>query len=113
MATALYVKDATASRFTAGTLAEAESLLGSPLPVLPPPDHDGRRTLFAVRFHPELQTMLDRFLQGLLREIGGEGPSGRGENGSRDQSEYEDAVGRVLRAVRAGDRRLGLVNLCW
>lgn len=113
MATALYVKDAAASRFTAGTLAEAESLLGSPLPVLPPPDHDGGRPLFAVRFHPELQMLLDRFLQGLLREIGGEALSGRAENGARDQSEYEAALGRVLRAVREGDRRLGLVNLCW
>jgi class 3 adenylate cyclase len=110
----LYVKDSASCRFTAGTLAEAESLFGSPLPALPPPDKEGGRPIFAVRFHPQLHALLDRFLQSLLREIGGDaGAGGRGENGSRDQSEYELALGRVLRAVRADDRRLGLVNLCW
>jgi class 3 adenylate cyclase len=113
MGPALYVKDPAATRFIAGTVAEAESLLGSPLPALPPPDHDGGRALFAVRFHPQLHRLLDRFLQSLVREIGGEAAAGRGDNGSRDQSEYENAMGRVLRAVRADDRRLGLANLCW
>jgi class 3 adenylate cyclase len=113
MSSALYVKDPATSRFIAGTLAEAESLLGSPLPVLPPPDHDGGRPTFAVRFHPRLHTLVDRFLQSLLREIGAEGAPGRGDGGSRDQGEYETALGRVLRAVRANDRRQGLLNLCW
>jgi class 3 adenylate cyclase len=113
VSSSLYVKDPAATRFIAGTTAEAESLLGSPLPLLPPPDRDGARSVFAVRFHPQLHLLLDRFLQSLLREIGGEGAPGRAESGSRDQGEYEAALGRVLRAVRAHDRRLGLVNLFW
>jgi class 3 adenylate cyclase len=113
MASALYVKDPAPSRFIAGTLAEAESLLGSPLPVLPPPGQEGGRAVFAVRFHPRLHLLLDRFLQGLLREIGGDGVPGRGDGGSREQGEYEAAFSRVLQAVRADDRRQGLLNLCW
>ncbi|HVR69590.1 MAG TPA: adenylate/guanylate cyclase domain-containing protein [Vicinamibacteria bacterium] len=109
----LYVKDPATTRFIAGTAAEAESLLGSPLPALPPPDRDGGRAVFAVRFHPQLHLQLDRFLQSLLREIGGESAPGRAENGSRGQADYEAALGRVLRAVRANDRRLGVLNLFW
>ncbi|HEY7510027.1 MAG TPA: adenylate/guanylate cyclase domain-containing protein [Vicinamibacteria bacterium] len=109
---ALYVKDLAATRFIAGTAAEAESLLGSPLPALPPPDHDGGHAVFVVRFHPQLHALLDRFLLGLVREIGGEAGGGA-PSVSRDQAEYEAALARVLRAVRADDRRLGLVNLCW
>jgi class 3 adenylate cyclase len=113
VSSSLYVKDPAATRFIAGTAAEAESLLGSPLPLLPPPDRDGGRAVFAVRFHPQLHRLLDRFLQGLLREIGGDGGPGRAESGSRDQADYEAALARVLRAARAHDRRLGLVNLFW
>ena len=113
MSSSLYVKDPAATRFIAGTAAEAESLLGSPLPLMPPPDRDGARAIFAVRFHPQLHLLLDRFLQSLLREIGGDGASGRAAHGSRDQADYEAALSRVLRAVRANDRRLGLVNLFW
>ena len=113
MSSSLYVKDPAATRFIAGTAAEAESLLGSPLPLLPTPDRDGARSLFAVRFHPQLHLLLDRFLQSLLREIGGEGAPGRAEHGSRDQADYEAALSRVLRAIRQNDRRLGLVNLFW
>jgi class 3 adenylate cyclase len=113
MGSALYVKDPATSRFIAGTLAEAESLLGSPLPVLPPPGQEAGRAVFAVRFHPRLHLLLDRFLQGLVREIGGDGAAGRGDGGSRDQGEYEAAFSRVLQAVRADDRRQGLLNLCW
>jgi class 3 adenylate cyclase len=109
----LYVQEPSATRFIAGTAAEAESLLGSPLPLLPPPDRDGDRAVFAVRFHPHLLSLLDRFLQSLVREIGGEATGTAAANGSRDQAEYEAAFGRVLRAVRADDRRLGLLNLCW
>jgi class 3 adenylate cyclase len=110
---ALYVKDGATTRFIAGTAAEAESLLGSPLPALPPPDQEGGRAMFAVRFHPHLLALLDRLLAGLVREIGGEAAAARAPNGSRDQADYEAALGGVLRAVRADDRRLGLVNLCW
>jgi len=111
----LYRKDPAASRFVAGGLAEAELLLGSPLPPLPPPDREGGRNVFAVRFHPQLRTLLLRFLQGLLTQIGAEGatpPAGR-DSLPRDQAEYEEALERLLQSVRAADRRLGLLNLCW
>lgn len=116
MGSDLYLKDPAASRFVIGSLAEAESLFGSPLPPLPPPDVEGGRYVFTVRFHPQLHTLLGRFLQGLLSEVRGEdGPSGkvRGEVGPRAQSDYEAAFGRLLRSVRVADRRLGLLNLCW
>jgi len=112
----LYQKDPAASRFVAGGLAEAEQLLGSPLPPLPPPDREAGRNIFAVRFHPQLRTLLLRFLQGLLSQIGTEGtapPERAGRDLPRDQAEYEDALERLLHSVRATDRRLGLLNLCW
>src|SRR6185295_7139018 len=112
----LYQKDPAASRFVAGGLAEAEQLLGSPLPSLPPPDREGGRNVFAVRFHPQLRTLLLRFLQGLLSQIGAEGatpPQRAGRDLPRDQAEYEEALERLLQSVRAADRRLGLLNLCW
>ena len=112
----LYLKDPAGARFVAGGPAEAESLLGSPLPSLPPPDREGGRSLFAVRFHPQLRTLLLRFLQGLLRQIGAEGttpPDRGGRDLPRDQAEYEEALERLLQSVRAADRRLGLLNLCW
>ena len=109
----LYLKDPASARFVAGGLAEAELLLGSPLPALPPPDREGGRNVFAVRFHPQLRTLLLRFLQGLLAQIGAEGapPPGR-DTLPRDQAEYEEALERLLQAVRSSDRRLGLLNLC-
>src|SRR5947199_319132 len=115
-ATLFYQKDPASSRFVAGGLAEAEQLLGSPLPPLPPPDREAGRNIFAVRFHPQLRTLLLRFLQGLLSQIGTEGtapPERAGRDLPRDQAEYEDALERLLHSVRATDRRLGLLNLCW
>jgi class 3 adenylate cyclase len=112
----LYQKDPAASRFVAGGLAEAEQLLGSPLPSLPPPDREGGRNVFAVRFHPQLRTLLLRFLQGLLSQIGAEGtspPDRAARDLPRDQAEYEETLERLLQSVRAADRRLGLLNLCW
>ncbi len=112
----LYLKDPAGSRFVAGGPAEAELLLGSPLPALPPPDREGGRSVFAVRFHPQLRTLLLRFLQGLLSQIGAEGaapPDRAGRDLPRDQAEYEEALERLLQSVRAADRRLGLLNLCW
>ena len=112
----LYLKDPAGARFVAGGPAEAELLLGSPLPALPPPDREGGRSVFAVRFHPQLRTLLLRFLQGLLNQIGAEGtapPDRAGRDLPRDQAEYEDALERLLQSVRAADRRLGLLNLCW
>jgi class 3 adenylate cyclase len=74
------------------------------------------RNIFAVRFHPQLRTLLLRFLQGLLSQIGAEGtdpPDRAGRNLPRDQAEYEEVLARLLQSVRAADRRLGLLNLCW
>src|SRR2546427_763771 len=112
----LYLKDPAGSRFVAGGPAEAELLLGSPLPALPPPDREGGRSVFAVRFHPQLRTLLLRFLQGLLSQIGAEGaapPDRAGRDLPRDQADYEEALERLLQSVRAADRRLGLLNLGW
>src|SRR5438128_1154702 len=112
----LYLKDPAGARFVAGGPAEVELLLGSPLPSLPPPDREGGRSVFAVRFHPQLRTLLLRFLQGLLSQIGAEGaapPDRAGRDLPRDQADYEEALERLLQSVRAADRRLGLLNLCW
>ncbi|PYQ13969.1 MAG: hypothetical protein DMF80_13960 [Acidobacteria bacterium] len=109
----LYLKDPATSRFVAGGLPEAELLLGSPLPPLPPPDREGGRSIFAVRFHPQLRTLLLRFLQGLLLQIEGTAPPGVKDTLPRDQAEYGEALDRLLQSVRAADRRLGLLNLCW
>src|SRR5437667_2256569 len=109
----LYLKDPATSRFVAGGLPEAELLLGSPLPPLPPPDREGGRSIFAVRFHPQLRTLLLRFLQGLLLQIEGTAPPGVKDTLPRHQAEYGEALDRLLQSVRAADRRLGLLNLCW
>src|SRR5687767_8270690 len=112
----LYVKPPTSSRFVGGGLAEAEELLGTPLPPLPPLEREGDRSVYLVRFHPQLRSLLLRYLYGMLREIGGDaalGPSRAAEAGGRDQGEYEAALAQLLKSVRANDRRLGLQNLFW
>jgi class 3 adenylate cyclase len=112
----LYLKDPTGARFVGGGLAEAESLLGAPLPPIPPPELEGGRPVFYVRIHPHLRTLTLRFLQGLLKEIGAQpsAAAGRPRAGSAsDTAEYEAALHRVLRSVRATDRRQGLPNLFW
>jgi class 3 adenylate cyclase len=82
--------------------------------VLPPPDVENGRPIFTVRFPPRLTDLLHRYLQVLVREVGG-GPSNKSaaDGGSREQAEYEAALTRILRSVRAADRRQGLLNLCW
>jgi class 3 adenylate cyclase len=113
-AVSLYLKEPAASRFVAGGLAEAESLLGSPLPPLPPPEVEAGRPVYFVRFHPRLRTLLQRYLLSLLSQIGLEVPAGsRADTTARDQQDYEAALARILRSVRANDRRLGLNNLFW
>lgn len=113
-AASLFEKDPATSRFLSGGLAEAESLLGSPLPSLPLPDLEAGRPVWHVQFHPQLRTLLIRYLQALLREIGADLPGPARANGSgKEQAEYEAALERVLRSVRIADRRLGLLNLCW
>ncbi len=110
----LYLKDPVAARFVAGGIAEAESLFGYPLPLLPPPEREDGRDVFFVRFHPRLRTLLQRFIQGLLVQIGlpSQTPV-RPEVTAKDQAEYEAALARVLRSARSVDRRLGLLNLFW
>src|SRR5262245_41654429 len=113
-ADSLYLKDPAGSRFVGGGLAEVESLLGSPLPQLPPPEIDDGRPVYFVRFHPKLRTLLHRYLLSLLTQIGLEVPAGsRADTSARDQQEYEAALGKILRSVRGTDRRLGLTNLFW
>jgi class 3 adenylate cyclase len=111
----LYLKDPAGSRFLGGGLAEAEALLGSPLPTLPPTEREGAQDVFHVRFHPHLRTLLTRFLAGLLREIGADAglPAGRRSDAAREQGEYEAVLGRVLASVRCNDRRMGLPSLFW
>ncbi len=56
----LFLKDPASSRFLSGGLAEAEALLGSPLPGLPLPDVEGGRPVYHVKFHPQLRTLVMR-----------------------------------------------------
>src|SRR5258708_36330570 len=108
----LFLKDPASSRFLSGGLAEAEALLGSPLPSLPLPDVEGGRPVYHVKFHPQLRTLLSRYLQALLREIGADLPTPpRGNGSGKEASEFEAALERVLRSVRIADRRVGLLNL--
>ena len=113
----LYVKDPAAARFVAGGMAEAESLLGSPLPRLPPAEaDDGGHIFYGVRFDPELRAGLQKFLGSLLTQIGAAPPAngrGRTDPPEKIQAEYEASLGRLLRSVRSSDRRQGLLNLFW
>jgi class 3 adenylate cyclase len=110
----LFLKDPGSSRFLSGGLPEAESLLGTPLPSLPLPDLEGGRPVYHVKFHPQLRTLVMRYLQALLREIGADLPGAPRANGSgKEAADYEAMLERVLRSVRIADRRVGLVNLCW
>jgi adenylate/guanylate cyclase family protein len=110
----LFLKDPASSRFLSGGLAEAEALLGSPLPGLPLPDVEGGRPVYHVKFHPQMRTLVMRYLQSLLRDIGAELPGAPRANGAgKEALEYEVTLERVLRSVRIADRRVGLVNLCW
>jgi class 3 adenylate cyclase len=112
----LFLKDPATSRFVTGGLVEAESLLGAPLPLMPPPEIEGGRPVYFVRFHPRLRSLLQKYLQGLLLQIGLPStslPSVRADAFEKDQAEYEAALGRILRSVRCTDRRMGLLNLFW
>src|SRR5687768_14738249 len=111
----LFLKDPPKTRFLSGGLVEAELLLGGPLPALPQPELEGGRPVFYVKFHSQLRTLLGRFLQALLREIGAElpGAPGRSDPGAREQTEYQAALDRTLRSAHSNDRRLGLLNLFW
>jgi class 3 adenylate cyclase len=111
MSAPLYVKDAALARYVAGGLAEVETLFGAPLPDLPPTERDDEREVFLVHVHSRLRSLLERYLETLLAQIGVL-PDRKGDP-ARDVAEYETALARVLRAVRAADRRQGLLNLFW
>ena len=111
---ALYLKNPEATRFVCGGLAEAEALFGGRLPVLPLPEVEAGREVFYVTFPPQFRTLLARYLQSLLREIGADIPGAvRADAAAREQPEFQAAIDRMLRSVRSTDRRHGLVNLFW
>jgi class 3 adenylate cyclase len=110
----LYLKNPETTRFVCGGLPEAEALFGGRLPVLPIPEVESGREVFYVRFPAEFRTLLGRYLQSLLREIGADIPAApRAEAAAREQTDFQAAIERMLQSVRATDRRLGLVNLFW
>ncbi len=112
----LYLVDPVSSRFVAGGLPEAEALLGSPLPLLPPPEIERGQPVFLIKCHPQLRSLAQRTIQGLLAQIGLDLPrtaSARATGDGKDQADYETTLTRVLRSARASDRRLGLSNLFW
>jgi class 3 adenylate cyclase len=111
MSASLFVKDPALARYVAGGLAEVEALLGSPLPDLPPTERDDERDVFLVHVHSRLHSLIARYLEAILAQIGV--LPARGGDPARDMAEYEMALARVLRAVRAADRGQGLLNLFW
>jgi class 3 adenylate cyclase len=108
----LFLKDPSCSRFVAGGLAELEALLGAPLPLLPPPEREGGRDVFFVNVQPKLRTQLRRHLNALFSQIGVFAADPRVDP-LREQIEYEQGLSRIVRSVRASDRRQGLLNLFW
>ena len=112
MSASLYVRDPAASRYVAGGLREVESLFGSPLPDLPTLERDGERDVFLVHTHPQLRSLLYRYLESLLTQIGVAAVA-RSTDPSRDVAQYEQALMDVLRSVLVTDRRQGLLNLFW
>ncbi len=111
MSAPLYLKDPGSARFVAGGLAEVEDLFGAPLPDLPALERDEERSVFFVHVHSRLRTLQQRFLESQLGQIGA--LTLRGGDPAKDYSDYEAALVRVLRSVREGDRRQGLLNLFW
>jgi class 3 adenylate cyclase len=111
MSASAFLKDPAAARYAAGGLAEAEELLGSPLPDLPAPERDAGRDVYLVHVHSRLRILQQRFLEGQLGQIGAF--TLRTGDPARDYAEYEAALLRVVRSVRQTDRRQGLLNLFW
>jgi len=111
MSASLYLKDPASTKFLAGGLAEAEDLLGSPLPDLPALERDDGQDVFLVHVHPRLRKLQQRFLESQLAQIGA--LTNPGGDPARDYTEYEAALAGVLRALRQVDRRQGLLNLFW
>jgi class 3 adenylate cyclase len=112
MSASLFLVDPAKAKFLAGGLAEAEELLGAPLPDLPARERDDGRDVFLVHVHSRLRKLQHRFLEGQLAQIGALTHPGGGDPG-RDYAQYEAALVAVVRAVRQADRRQGLLNLFW
>jgi class 3 adenylate cyclase len=112
MTASLFVRDPATSRFVAGGAAEVERLFGSPLPDLPALERDGEREVFLVHTHPQLRSLMCRYLESLLAQIGVAAVA-RSTDPARDVAQYETALKGVLRSVRVVDRRQGLLNLFW
>ena len=113
MSASLYVRDPAASRYVAGGVREVESLFGSPLPDLPALERDGERDVFLVHTHPQLRSLLYRYLRVAARpDRGGRrGPQHRPQprrGAVRTGPDWKCSV-RVL----VTDRRQGLLNLFW
>jgi class 3 adenylate cyclase len=110
----LFVKEPASARFVVGGVAEAESLLGAPLPPLPWPDVEQGRAVLPVNHHGKVKNALHRFVVGLLVQTGVDlrnvpAPS----DPKREQADFEALLERALRSVYESDRRLGLANLFW
>jgi hypothetical protein len=107
--------DPLTSRFLSGGVAEAETLLGTPLPVLPSPEMEDGKPVFFVCFSPELQRLARRTVQGFLYQIGlaPDGSPNWETEFSKDQAEYQASLAQALRAAYLADRRSGIVNLFW
>lgn len=110
-----FEKHPAVASYLSGGLAEAEDLLGAPLPEIPSPELEAGQPLYLVRFHHASRALLHRVLRGALATFGHEFDdlSPRQQVRARDLAEHEAALGRVLRSIRSTDRRLGLENLFW
>jgi class 3 adenylate cyclase len=108
-----YLKEPATTRFFAGGLSEAEALLGSPLPRLPPPEIEEGREVYLVHFDPRLRGLARKCILGFLTQIGVHVPYRAPGDAAAEQQEYEGLVARALRAARAADRKRGLANLFW
>lgn len=112
MSASLFVRDPSSSRYVAGGMKEAEALFGVPLPDLPALERDGDRDVFLVHTNPQFRSLLYRYLESLLAQIGVAAVA-RSTDQARDVAQYEQALNEVLRSIRASDRRQGLLNLFW
>src|SRR5512145_1725192 len=108
-----YLKEPATARFFAGGLAEAEALLGSPLPRLPAPEMEEGREAFLVHLDPRLRGLARRCVVGFLTQIGVQVPYRPPTDAAAEQQEYENLVARALRAAWSADRMNGIVNLFW